>query len=195
MTFFQLPFGVCFPCNALWFSVSSVLLLAQENWYIWPSRTRPPQTSSSASTTRGCWLKWACFFTHHSALSTGRLSGNLLLHWKKNNFFVVFLSLHPLLQLNCWHLDRHRFFFYLWYCLQVWFLCKSSDQTSPSGQSGSSLWQSQNAWGERSRCHSRHARRWACQANMELQSNKNHDVLFSTVLLHTCTHTSPTDIC
>lgn len=104
MAFILLPFGVFSPqCSALRFNVSSVLLLAQENWYIWPSRTRPPQTSSSALTARGRWLKWACFFTPHSASSTGRLSGNLLLHFQ-------ILYLHPLLQLNCRHLDVFGFF-------------------------------------------------------------------------------------
>lgn len=193
MAFILLPFAVFSPqCSALRFNVSSVLLLAQENWYIWPSRTRPPQTTSSALTARGRWLKWACFFTPHSASSTGRLSGNLLLPGKKKKLlqgsFCIYILCSNLI------VDILMFFCFVFYprpCLQVWFLCKSSEQTSPSSQSGSSFWQSQNAWGERSRGHSRHARRWACQSNMELKSNENHYVLFSSLY----THTPPTDIC
>lgn len=187
MTFFSVTFWCLFSqCSALRFNVLSVLLLAQENWCIWPSRTRPPQTSSSALTARGRWLKWACFFTPHSASSTGRLSGNLLLHFQEkkttsSGSFCIYILCSKLI------VDILIFFFYPWPCLQVWFLCKSSDQTSPSSQSGSSFWQSQNAWGERSRGHSRHARRWACQSNMELKSKRKS---LSYSVLYTHTHNS-----
>lgn len=141
------------------FNMSSAWLLVKGNWCIFPSRTRPLQTSSSASTARGRWLKWACFFTPLSASSTGRLSGSLfLLPWKKK---PLILDRDPLLLFYYRHLEH----FSLWLCLQVWFLCKSSDQNSPSSQSGSSLWQGQNAWRERSRGHSRHAGRWTWNRN------------------------------
>lgn len=40
-----------------------------------PSRTPRPRTSSSVLTNRGCWLRWAGFFTPRSASSPGRHSG------------------------------------------------------------------------------------------------------------------------
>lgn len=76
------------------FGVFFFVFLVLDSWCMCPSRTPPPPTSSSASTDRGHWQKWGCFFTHRSASSTGRHSGkkNASLPYEGFGFYLKNLS-------------------------------------------------------------------------------------------------------